>query len=265
MSGLAQKVTTAAAKPEQKGESVTDLVNSLRPQMEAALPRQLDVGRFLRLALTELRVKPKLVATDPRSLLGSIMKAAQLGLEIDGRGLAYLVPYGKECTLVIGYQGMMELARRDGRVTSIYAHVVREADEFRYQYGLHPDLVHRPATGDRGPMVYVYAVARLRDTEPVFVVLDKAEVDRFRNRSKTSSSGPWVTDYEAMACKTAVRRLATWLPQSPELADAAIADSRSLQWDAASSSVLVVDEEEQHAIEAKATETTDEGGDDAEA
>jgi recombination protein RecT len=51
-------------------------------------------------------------------------------------------------------------------------------------------------------------------------------VDQFRKRSKASSSGPWATDYDAMALKTAIRRLSTWLPLSVEMAGAAAADEQ---------------------------------------
>lgn len=73
-------------------------------------------------------------------------------------------------------------------------------------------------------MTYVYAVAHLISGDPVFVWLSKADVDARRARSRAAQSGPWVTDYEAMAKKTAVRALFPWLPQSVELATAVAID-----------------------------------------
>ena len=90
---------------------------------------------------------------------------------------------------------------------------------------------HRPILGNDAPLVAVYAIAKLKDGESIPLVLSKAEVDRYRKRSKASTSGPWVTDYEAMAMKTAVRRLATWLPSSVELAAAQAIDGRPRQYE----------------------------------
>ena len=47
-------------------------------------------------------------------------------------------------------------------------------------------------------------------------VMGRAEVDAVRRRSKSADSGPWVTDYEAMARKTVLRRAFPYLPVSIE-------------------------------------------------
>ena len=54
--------------------------------------------------------------------------------------------------------------------------------------------------------------------------MTKAEVDAIRNRSKSKDRGPWVTDYEAMALKTVIRRSFRYLPVSVEAQSAAAAD-----------------------------------------
>ena len=51
-------------------------------------------------------------------------------------------------------------------------------------------------------------------------VLTKDEIDGIRKRSRSGNNGPWVTDYNEMAKKTAFRRLAKWLPLSAEFRDA---------------------------------------------
>ena len=61
----------------------------------------------------------------PASLMSAIVKASQLGLEVgSAMGHAYLVPYKTEATLIIGYRGMLALARRSGEIQSITARVV---------------------------------------------------------------------------------------------------------------------------------------------
>ncbi|MED0762673.1 recombinase RecT, partial [Aneurinibacillus thermoaerophilus] len=77
-------------------------------------------------------------------------------------GHCYIIPYGREAQFIIGYKGMIDLARRSGQIEQIYAHAVYEADHFEYELGLHPKLVHKPATGRRGAIQYVYAVAHFK-------------------------------------------------------------------------------------------------------
>lgn len=188
-------------------------------EIKRALPRHMTPDRMARIALTELRRVPKLLDCNPKSFFGAVIQASQLGLEPGGGlGHAYLVPYGKECQLIIGYRGMIDLARRSGQIVSITARVVHAADDFKYSYGLDETLHHVPATGDVDPgqLVYVYAVARLKDGGVQFEVMSRADIDKIRKRSKSSGSGPWVTDYEAMAKKTVIRQIFKYLPVSVE-------------------------------------------------
>lgn len=209
---------------KRSGE-LTALLEKMKPAIAQALPKHVSPERIARIALTAIRSNPKLAECSPQSFLGALLQASQLGLEVNTPlGQAYLIPYGAVCTLVVGYQGMMDLARRSGNVKAIYAHVVHEGDDFDYEYGLEPKLYHKPSE-DPGPLTHVYAVARLTDGEPVFTVLTRDEIEKARSRSRASSNGPWVTDYEPMARKTAVRRLFTWLPKSAEMARASTVDA----------------------------------------
>lgn len=200
------------------------LVERLKPGIAQALPRHVTPDRMARIVLTALRTNPKLAQTSPASFLGCVMIASQLGLEPNTPlGHLYLIPRGGQCTALIGYQGMIELARRSGQVTSIYAFAVREGDTFRYSLGLRPTLEHVPSDDEKRDtkrMTHAYAVAHLRDADPVFVVLSRGDVLARKKRSQAASNGPWVTDEEAMWRKTAIRALYTWLPKSTEMAAA---------------------------------------------
>lgn len=204
------------------GTSLAALVRTMTPEIARALPKHVSPERMARVTLTALRTTRGLDKCTAASFAACIMNLSQLGLEPNTPlGLAYLIPFKDTCTAIIGYQGYIELARRSGKVTSIYAYVVREGDRFSYALGLHPTLDHRPSD-DAGredrPITHVYAVAHLRDAEPVFVVLSRGEVEARRKRSRASGAGPWVTDYEAMVQKTAVRAIWKWLPKSAEIA-----------------------------------------------
>lgn len=208
----------------KRSGDLASLLQQMKPALAQALPRHISADRIARIALTALRSNPQLGRCTPESFFGSLLQATQLGLEVNTPlGHAYLIPYKDVATLVIGYRGMLDLARRSGMVKVIYAHAVREGDEFYRELGLEPKLVHKPAE-KRGDITHVYAVARLADGEPVFSVLTVADVERYRARSRAAQNGPWVTDYEPMALKTAVRRLFPWLPVSAEIARATAVD-----------------------------------------
>ncbi|SDH86617.1 recombination protein RecT, partial [Aneurinibacillus thermoaerophilus] len=173
--------------------------------------------RLSRIALTLIRTTPKLLECTIESLMGAVMQAAQLGLEPGLIGHCYIIPYGKEAQFIIGYKGMIDLARRSGQIEQIYAHAVYEADHFEYELGLHPKLVHKPATGRRGAIQYVYAVAHFKGGGYQFEVMDMEEIERRRQRSKAAKNGPWVTDFEEMAKKTVIRHMWKYLPISIEI------------------------------------------------
>jgi recombination protein RecT len=233
---IQKREQTAPAKPGDN--SLAGLLVRMGPEIERALPKHLDPERMARIALTALRTVPKLAACTPTSFMGCLLQTAQLGLEPNTpMQHAWLIPRENrkqkrtDCTLMVGYQGYIELAMRSGRVTGIYAFVVRKGDDFRVQLGLSPDIHHVPsdaADREKQPITYVYAVAKIKNGEPIFVCLSRAQVEARRDRSeayKYNKSGPWSTDEEPMFKKTAVRALWPWLPKSAEMAAADAAET----------------------------------------
>lgn len=189
-----------------------------------ALPRHLTVERFTRIAQSAVSKNSKLGECTPASILKCCMDCSSLGVEPDNRK-AYIIPYGREATLVIGYMGLIELVRRSGDVVSIYAETVCEADEFSWHNG---EVEHRiDWRNDRGAVQAVYAVARLKSGEVQTAVMTKTEVEAIRKRSKAGNSGPWVDHWSEMAKKTAVRRLVKMLPMSSEIHQAIERDDES--------------------------------------
>ena len=114
---------------------------AMQKEMVKVLPKNLSPERMARIALTEYRKNKKLQECAPASFMGALMKCSELGLEpASSLGHAYLVPYGTECQLIVGYRGFMHLARKSGKIKNMYARVVRDGDFFNYEYGIH-DLV----------------------------------------------------------------------------------------------------------------------------
>lgn len=239
------------ATPEE--QSIHDLIARMTPQIERALPSQIGADRFTRLILTELRRTPILYDCSPESLLGAMLLSAQLGLEPGPLGHVYLMPFKREVSFILGYRGMIELARRSGQVGLIRAAVVYGGDEFDYyetQTG--PKLRHVEAEPvERGEAVCYYGLATFhagpRSWASVVKRLWPADVEAARKRSPMGreNRGAWQTDFEAMALKTCIRRMAPWLPMTPLM-------GRALGLD--ESTVSGVDEDAEPVIEAEADE-----------
>lgn len=216
--------STEVAQRSNAKPTLAQLINQMRPEIAKVLPNQMNPERMARIATTALKQTPALARTTPESFLGALLTASQLGLEPGPIGEAYLVPYGNTCTFIPGYRGLIKLARNSGQLVDIWAEIVYEHDEFKYTLGLHRDLQHVPATGERGKPLYVYAAAELKDGGRPFVVMTHAEVEAIRSRSRAGKNGPWVTDWAAMAKKTVIKQLAKWLPLSAEFNTAVVLD-----------------------------------------
>lgn len=207
---------------------------AMTSQLRAALPRHLTPERLVRVAVTAIQTNPKLLECDRQSLFAAVMTCAQLGLEPDGvLGQAYLVPFKGKVVFIPGYKGLISLARNSGEVVSIAAKEVYAKDHFVYQFGLEEKLEHVPSRdADRGEIIYVYAIARFKDGGHHWDVMTVAEVEKIRNGSsgwqayaaKKTSESPWASNFAEMAKKTAIRRIAKYLPMNVQKA-AALADA----------------------------------------
>lgn len=199
-------------------KDIKSLINSdaMREQFARALPKHCSPDRFARIAITATTRTPKLLECTPASVMKCLLDLSAAGLEPDGRR-AYLIPYGKECTLIVSYMGLIELIRRSGDVNAIRAETVCEKDEFSWANGTVTHNVNW--RDDRGKVQAVYAEATMKSGERQTAVMTIAEIEAIRKRSKAGTSGPWVSDWSEMAKKTAVRRLSKMLPLSSEIMD----------------------------------------------
>lgn len=211
-------------------KAMGDLLKRMHTQIEKALPSVITPERFTRIALTAYSRNEKLQECTPESFLGSMMQAAQLGVEPNTPlGQAYLIPYRNkgvmEVQFQLGYRGMIDLAYRSGEVQNIQAHEVYENDTFEYELGLNPKLRHIPALKDRGEVILYYAVFKLTNGGVGFEVMSKEDVEAFaKKKSKTYGTGPWQSDFDAMAKKTLVKRLLKFAPLKSDFVRAVTAD-----------------------------------------
>jgi recombination protein RecT len=168
------------------------------------------------------------------SVLGALMTCSQLGLRPGVLGQAWVIPMGGKGQLIIGYKGYAALAQRTRVISDISVRVIRENDEYDYEFGLDERLVHRPKlTGPRGEPVAFYSVARTNTGGKYWELMGVPEMedhrDRFamgRKKGTVGKSGPylkgivigpWVDDFVSMAKKTVVLRTLNLAPASTEL------------------------------------------------
>ena len=223
-------IQNAPAATAGRPVTIQGYIQKMQGEIAKALPSVLTPERFTRITLSALSSNPTLAQCSPKSFLGAMMTAAQLGLEPNTPlGQAYLIPYRNhgnlECQFQLGYKGLIDLAYRSGGVSTIQAHAVFEQDEFEYELGLDPKLRHVPATGERGQPVFFYAVFRTKDGGYGFDVMSVDQVRQHAKRySKAFSNGPWQTNFEEMAKKTVLKRVLKYAPLSTEFVRGISAD-----------------------------------------
>lgn len=238
--GQVSRMTASAAGTG----TVKAFFESNRAAVLGVLPKHMTAERIMGLAVGAMRETPKLMQCNVASLFGATIKCAQLGLEPNTPlGHAYLIPFDRKekrggewvvvetnVQVIIGYKGMLDLARRSGQINSISAREVCENDEFNYQYGLREDLTHKPAMRQRGEVIGFYAVAHLNGGGHQFEFMSREQVEEIRDNSQGYKAAlsaakrynktpdtPWETAFVEMGKKTALRRLFKYLPVSIEM------------------------------------------------
>ena len=202
--------------------SITPLVamqgtlEKMADKFTEALPKQMDVNKFISVAKLTLNKNPRLLQADKTSLMQTFMKAAQDGLYLDGKEAA-AVQYGQSVQYIPMVEGIIKVLHNSGLIKTISAEVVYENDLFDYELGTTPKITHKPLiTGDRGKPICVYAVAITTNGGEYYEVMNMADIEKCRQVSKASSSphSPWVKWFDQMAKKTVSDRFAKRLPKN---------------------------------------------------
>ena len=215
-----------------KSMNIADMIKVLEPEIRKALPAVITPERFTRMALSAINNTPKLAECTPISFLAALMNVAQLGLEPNTPlGQAYLIPFQNkgilECQFQLGYKGLINLAYRNEQLQTIQAQCVYANDEFEYELGLNSKLFHKPALGERGEMVAVYALFKLQNGGYGFEVMSKQEVDSYAqkySKAINSSFSPWKSAYTEMAMKTVIKRVLRYAPLKTDFLRAVATD-----------------------------------------
>lgn len=189
-------------------------------------------SKFKQIVISELKKSTKLQEAflkNPASLFASILHCAELGLNPSQMvGEFYLIPYKDIITPILGYKGLLTLLMRSEKVKKIWCEVVYEDDDFEYELGLEPKLMHIPnhdAVRNSATLKFIYACAKLQD-EVIFKVMSKKEIQNIVNMSKfpndlyfndKKDSEQW------MAKKTVLKQLSKLMPKDDDRLKKAVA------------------------------------------
>jgi recombination protein RecT len=193
----------------------------MKQNLAQALPAGIAPDRFIRVTLTAIQLQPELLECERKSLLLACLRAANDGLMPDGREGAFVIfkgKNGKVAQWMPMYQGLLKKVRNTGELLSISANVVYERDQFDYELGDSERIVHKPAIGERGRPLAVYAIAHLKGGGIVREVMSREQVYQVRAVSRASGQdSPWQKWEDEQWRKTALRRLYKRLPSSTEM------------------------------------------------
>lgn len=199
---------------------LADILAAKKEDIQATCSQTVTAERLIKLAMLAYNRSPELRKCSPESIYVALLYCAELGLEPNPLGHAYLVPFGNECVFIPGYRGLVKLALRSGQIATLDADVVHEKDEFHWEKvdGI-PHFKHKPYLGkdDPGEVIAAYAAATMRDGRVQMRVLSRRDIDKVRESSRAKNSGPWKDWFEEMAIKTAIRRASKLWPMSREM------------------------------------------------
>lgn len=245
------ETTKNALQTKEQPKALADLINASAKELGRALQDQMRGDRFARIALTNIRLNPKLLQCTPESFLGALFTAAALDLEpVAGR--AYLIPFNNsrkkpdgtwhkvlECQFVMGYKGVADLFYRHEKSLMLNWGVVKQGDDFEYVLGTGAYLRHIPSKEPNAKIAGYWVMAELRGGSKPFMYMTADEcMAHGREHSKTYDKkksdffddSPWKTSPESMCLKTVLIQLAKVLPLSVDVQRALEADETSREF-----------------------------------
>lgn len=225
--------------PQKK---MSGMLEKMLPEIKKAVGQTMTPERFSRIALSLFNGNSAFWEASPTSFLSALMQSAQCGLEPNTvLGEAYVIPYKNnktgitEVSFQVGYKGILKMALNTGEYEAVYAHEVREGDEFSYSYGLNKDLVHKPADIPSTKITHYYAVYKLKNGGFDFVVWSHERIDQhardfsknYTYKGEVNKNSVWYKNFDSMAKKTVILDVLKYAPKSVEMAKAIDSDYKA--------------------------------------
>lgn len=217
-------MNTSVSAPEKSPiAAFSNFMDKVKPQLALALPKHLTADRMARLALTAFSTSPKLQECDPKSIAASIMTAGQLGLEPGVNGAGYLIPYGRTCTFVPGWKGLVDLVSRSGRGT-VFTGVIFKDQQYTFTDGARRDLIIHNETDLDAPedITHAYAIGWVKDSSmPVIELWTVGKIRKHRDKyNKVGKMHYSHRDWEMYCRKVPLLQVLKYMPCSVEMSNA---------------------------------------------
>lgn len=215
-------MATTAVQPVKSSPlaPITDALSVQMPHIAKLLPADIALEQFRAATWMEMRQQRGLAECSPESVIAAVLKAATYGM-LPGRDCHFLVFANsrkggkKEATFVPNYAGLILALERTGKIRKAFAEPVYERDVFELDY-LSDTYSHKPyVKGPGGELLCFYGCVQLKDGTRHVQHMTLAQVDAIRLRAPGHDTGPWKTDYEEMAKKTALKRVVKYVRLSP--------------------------------------------------
>lgn len=226
---------TALVTTKTRRSVIEKYLDGLKPDLKRIVGDD-KIERFIGIALLNIRQDSKLLECEPRTLMGSICRAANLRLELDRTlGFGWIVPFWsgarqqREAEFIVGYKGMVRLIENSPLVKSIVSRLVwqDEVDEGRFTleessagtvFRHRVDAFKVRNLESLDGCVGGYSAAYAPDGSLISVhPMALSEILLRRDRGgylKAKGKGPWTTDPHPMARKTTIRGHFPFLPVS---------------------------------------------------
>lgn len=225
----------------QQSNSLKQVVNSPVIQKQFQSLMKENSSQFASSLITLASNDPQLKDAEPMSIISGAMQAAQLNLPLEKQfGFVYLIPFNtkdkttnkwvKKAQFILGYRGLIQLAQRSGQYRSINVGNIYKGELGSWN-ALSEELEYNPENKESDDVIGYFGYFKLLNgfEKTVYWTKEQVEKHRIENnkaKNKTSLSGVWASNYDAMAQKTVLRSLISkWGILSVELQQAIVADA----------------------------------------
>lgn len=207
--------------------STKDLVAQRLPRMLEALGTKQE-GMLIRFkqAAMGVALSPNVSQCDPESVAAAIYASARLNLIPDPvLKQAYVVPFKGKAQLILGYPGLIELARRACPGLILHTGVVYDNDDAEIREGTEQRVIIRKSHWQKGEKPGNLICSFCAFKSPQASDYSTVIVPRYKLDDLAAAKGgrfsPWTTNFPEMSEKTAIRRASRLWSMAAETNEAA--------------------------------------------
>lgn len=212
---------------ETKALTVTQQVDKMlttgawRSQFEEILGK--NYGAFKASVVSLITGDKSLQSCEPKFILAEVLKAASLGFTVNKQlGHAWIIPYKGVPQFQIGYKGMIQLALRTGRYRYLNADKVYEGEVVKADRITGAITITGKPESNKVQGYFAYFELLEGFNTAVYMTTESVKewAKRYNPKGSARPDSVWVTNFDAMALKTVVKKVLKFGPISIEYQDA---------------------------------------------